>query len=84
MPSSIRRLADGKNLRSLCSRRIYIHIHTLTHKHTHTHTHIHTHDNTINTASKDLTSLLEILKSKLEEATNWIETNHMLANPDKF
>ena len=54
------------------------------HTHTHTDTDTHTHDSTIYAASKDLTSLLEILKFKLEEATNWFETNHMLANPDKF
>ena len=35
-----------------------------------------TDNNTIYAASKDITSLLEILKSKLEEAINWFETNH--------
>ena len=34
--------------------------------------------------SKDIASLLEILKSESEEAINWFETNHMFANPDKF
>ena len=41
-------------------------------------------DNTIYATSKDITSLLEILKSESEEAINWFETNHMFANPNKF
>ena len=41
-------------------------------------------DNTIYAASKDITSLQEILKSESVEAINWFETNHMFANPDKF
>ena len=41
-------------------------------------------DNTIYAISKDITSLLEILKSEWELAINWFETNHMFAKPDKF
>ena len=41
-------------------------------------------DSTVYAASKDITSLLEILKSELEEAIKWFENNHMFANPDKF
>ena len=33
---------------------------------------------------KDITSLLEILKSKSEEATIWFETDPIFANTDKF
>ena len=41
-------------------------------------------DNTIYETSKDITSLLEILNSKLEEAVNGLENNQMLTNPDKL
>ena len=41
-------------------------------------------DNTIYAASKDITSLLEILKSESEETINWFETNHMFVYSDKF
>ena len=41
-------------------------------------------DNTLYAASKNITSLLEILKSESEEAIKWFETNNMFANPDKF
>ena len=39
---------------------------------------------TIYAASKDITSLQEILKSESVEAINWFETNHIFAKPDKF
>ena len=41
-------------------------------------------DNTIYATCKDITGLVEILKSGLEEAINWFETNHIYSNPDKF
>ena len=41
-------------------------------------------DKTIYPVSKDITSLLEILKSESEDAINWFETNHMFANADSF
>ena len=41
-------------------------------------------DNTIYAASKDITNLLEILKSESKEAINCSETNHLFSNPDKF
>ena len=41
-------------------------------------------NNTIYAASKDTTSLLEILKFKREEGINWFGTSHMFPNPDKF
>ena len=41
-------------------------------------------DNTLYAASKDISTLLEILKSETEEAIKWFETNNMFANPDKF
>ena len=41
-------------------------------------------NNTTYTTSKDITSLLKILKSKSKEAINWFETNHMFAYPNKF
>ena len=36
-------------------------------------------NNTTYATSKDITSLLKILKSKSKEAINWFETNHMFA-----
>ena len=41
-------------------------------------------DNTIYAISKDITSLLEILKSEWQVEINWFETNHLFAKPDKF
>ena len=43
-----------------------------------------TDDCTIYAASKDITSLLEILKFESEEAISCFEANHMFANPDRF
>ena len=34
--------------------------------------------------SKDLTVLLEILQKECETAINWLITNNMIVNPDKF
>ena len=34
--------------------------------------------------TKDTTGLIKILKSNSEKAINWFETNHIVANPDKF
>ena len=42
------------------------------------------YDNTIYTCSKDLTVLLEILQKECETAINWLITNNMIVNPDKF
>lgn len=42
------------------------------------------HNTTRYGAFKDITNLLVIIKSELEEAINCFQTNHMFANPDKF
>ena len=39
-------------------------------------------DNTMYAASKDITSLLEILKFASEEAIKWFENNHMFVKSD--
>ena len=41
-------------------------------------------DSTIYAASKDIKSLLEILKSESQEVITWFETNHVFANSDRF
>ena len=41
-------------------------------------------ENLIFAASKDIGSLLEMLKSELEEASNCFDTNLMFSNPETF
>ena len=41
-------------------------------------------NNTIYVSSKDLTELLEILQKECETSINWLKTNNMIVNPDKF
>ena len=41
-------------------------------------------NNTIYVSSKDLTELLETLQKECETSINWLKTNNMIVNPDKF